>query len=183
MKTTTTFLVAVLALSAHLLKAAESERTAEHILTTPSEHEGKEVTLDVAFVKPVHWKSPVEELAFFHAITMDRKDMKPGGGILVAIPAADAASFAKKYGTDYEGRYEKDELTGTLIASPGRGPRKQIWFVDTSGQAAAMIENKKLNIEDDGGPDPAERGQGRGPRERRKDRGGNPGGDVQSAGE
>jgi hypothetical protein len=183
MKTTTTFLVAVLALSTPLLKAAESERTAEHILTTPSEHEGKEVALDVAFVKPVHWKSPVEELAFFHAVTMDRKDMKPGGGILVAIPAADAASFAKKYGTDYEGRYEKDELTGTLMAGPGCGPRKQVWFVDTSGQAAAMIEQKKLSLEDDGRPDPAEQGQGRGPRERRKDRGGNPGAGAPPAGD
>lgn len=183
MKTTTTLLVAVLSLSCPVLNAAESERTAEHILTTPSEHEGKEVTLDVAFVKPVHWKSPVEELAFFHAITMDRRDMKPGGGILVAIPAAEAASFAKKYGTDFEGRYEKDELTGTLMASPGRGPRKQVWFVDTSGQAAAMIEQRKLSIEDDGGPGPGERRQDPGARERRKDRGGNLGGDAPSAAE
>lgn len=159
MKPRTILVTTVLGICAPFSPAGASERTAEHILTTPSTYEGQQVDLDVAFVRPVQWKSPVEDLAFFHAMTMDRNDLKAGGAILVAIPSAEAAAFAKKYGTDYEGRYEKDSLTGTLLASPGRGRHPQIWFVDTSGTAAALIEQKKLELQDDGGRPPREPGR------------------------
>lgn len=165
MKTPFILAVALLGFLTPLLQAAESENTAEFILTNPEQREGQQVTLDVAFVKPVRWKSPVPELAFFHALTMDRKDRKPGGGIIVAVLAAEAAAFTKKYGTDFEGRYEKDELVGTLLASPGRGPRRQVWFVDTSGLAAELIKQNKMNIEDEGKGAPEEQeGAGRPPR-------------------
>jgi hypothetical protein len=151
MKTPTILVVVVLALCPSLLLAAESERTAEALLTTPAEFEGKQVTLDVGFVRPVRWKSPVEEFAFFHAVTMDRNDHKAGGEILVAITAAEAAEFTKKYGTDYEGRYDKDVLAGTFIASPGRNAREQFWLVDTTGKLAEIIAQKKISLQDDSG--------------------------------
>lgn len=126
---------------------ADSKRTAEYLLSSPLANEGKPVTVDVAAVKPVHWKSPFAELTFFHAMTMDRSDRKPGGGILVAVPAADAAAFAKKYGTDFEGRYESDPLKGMFMAS---GPRK-IWVIDLSGQLAQLQAERKLSLPEEAG--------------------------------
>ena len=127
---------------------ADSKRTAVHVLTDPSLYQDKEVTLDVAFVRPVHFVSPFPELAFFHALTVDRTDDKPAGSLLVAIPSANATSFARKYGTDFDGRGEKDTLRGTLVAA-GPGPRGKIWVVDTSGQLLKLIDERKKNLPED----------------------------------
>lgn len=150
MKTTYCFLLGFLVATIPLLQASDSKRTAEYIFTTPTDFEGKEVTLDVSFVKPVPWKSPVAELAFYHAMTIDRQDYKPGGTILVAVAATDSAKFAKKYGLDFEGRRNSNQLKGTLVASPGReGPK--VWILDTTGKVADLIKAKKLQIQDDEG--------------------------------
>jgi hypothetical protein len=157
MKTLLLSSVAALALFGSLAvgEAADSKRTAEYLLSSPLVHEGKTVTVDVAAVKPVHWKSPFPELAFFHAMTIDRVDHKPGGTILVAIPSAEAARFAKKYGTDFEGRYESDQLKGLFMAS---GPRK-FWVVDVSGQLANLQADRKLSLPDEAGRPVAMGGQ------------------------
>lgn len=136
---------------------AESKHTADYILSTPSDYEGKSVTLDVAFVKPVNWKSPVPELAFFHAMTIDTREKKPGGCILVAILAEKSASFAKKYGLNFDDRNDSDTLKGTLIAAPGKDKEHhhhRVWLIDaTEGKLAELIAAKKLEInEEDGGP-------------------------------
>jgi len=144
--------------------AADSKRTAEYLLSSPLSYEGKTVTLDVAAVQPVRWKSPFPELAFFQAMTLDRMDHKPGGVILVAVPAADSASFAKKYGTDFEGRYESDQLKGLFMAS---GSRK-VWVIDASGQLAKLQEEHKAMLPDEAGRPLAMGGKfgpGRGPRQ------------------
>lgn len=130
--------------------AAESKHNAEYFLSTPMEFENKDISLDVAFVKPVHWKSPIPELAFFHAITIDKRDKKPGGGILIVIPAEDAGKFVKKYGTDFDGRSDSDSLKGVFVATPARGPKGRVWFVDTTGQALTLLEKYKAEIMDDG---------------------------------
>lgn len=143
-------------------QAADSKRTAEYLLSSPLSYEGKTVTLDVAAVQPVHWKSPFPELAFFQAMTLDRMDHKPGGVILVAVPAADSASFARKYGTDFEGRFESDPLKGQFMAS---GPRK-VWIIDVSGQLAKLQEERKALLPDEAGRPLAMGGKfGRGPRQ------------------
>lgn len=166
MKPIACLLTVLLASAPTLLHAADSKRTAEYLLTTPSEFEGKEVTLDVSFVKPVHWKSPVPELAFFHALTMDRRDDKPGGEILVVVPSADAAKFAKKYGTDFKGRNSMTTLRGVLISTTGGRRHMGIWLVDTTGKVADLVEQNKLAIENGergGGPGA---GPGAGPGDR-----------------
>lgn len=127
--------------------AGDSKRTAEYLLSSPLSYEGKTVTLDVAMVQPVRWKSPFAEVTFFHAMTMDRVDRKPGGGILVAVPTADAASFAKKYGTDFEGRFDSDQLKGLFMAS---GPRK-IWVIDTTGHLEKLMAERKVMLPDEAG--------------------------------
>ena len=147
----------LLAALSPVLHASESKRTAHYLLTTPSTFEGKEVTLDVAFVKPVPWKSPVPEIAFFHAKTIDRQERKPGGEMMIVILSEDAAKFARKYGTNFEGRNESNSLKGTFITAPGGGKRGKVWLVDTTGKVADLIKQNKLVIEEDEG------GGGRGP--------------------
>lgn len=165
MKTLHGLLFLLLALAASTLQASDSKRTADYILSTPADFEGKSVPLDVAFVKPVHWKSPVPELAFFHAMTLDRREYKPGGEILVVIPAADASSFSKKYGTDFKGRSTSLPLQGILVAVPGGKMPAKVWTIDTTGKVADLVKDHKLAIEEEsgpgqGGPGP---GPGRGP--------------------
>ena len=111
----------LLAAAGPMLHASDSKRTAEYILTTPADFEGKEVTLDVSFVKPVHWKSPVPELAFFHVMTLDRRDYKPGGEILVVIPSEDASHFAQRYGTDFKSRSYSNPSKALLSRLPAGG--------------------------------------------------------------
>ncbi|MFA7342884.1 MAG: hypothetical protein WC003_01145 [Terrimicrobiaceae bacterium] len=159
MKTLHCLPLVLLAAAAPLLQASDSKRTAEYILTSPADFEGKEVTVDVSFVKPVHWKSPDPELAFFHAMTLDRRDHKPGGGILVVVPSADAAKFAKKYGTDFEGRNESNVFQATLLAAPGRRMHAKVWLLDSTGKIADLLKENKLAIEEEEGGD----GPGRGP--------------------
>ncbi len=119
---------------------AESKHTAEYFLTTPQEFVNQIVSLDVAFVKPVHWVSPNPDFQFFHAMTIDRTDKKPGGGILVAVKAADASSFARKYGTDFEGRNDTTTLKGIFLAGGGAKGRMKVYLVDTTGELKALFD-------------------------------------------
>ena len=139
-----------------MLRASDSKRTAEYLLSTPFQFEGKEVTLDVAFVKPVHWKSPISEIAFFHAITLDRLDHKPGGEIMVVIPSEDAAKFSKKFGASFEGRNESNSLKGIFTTAPGGRDGRKVWLLDTTGKIGDLVKQNKLVIEDgersEGGP-------------------------------
>jgi hypothetical protein len=138
------FMAAVL-LGTAGLSHADSKRTAEYILSSPTQYEGQSVTVDVAVVQPVRFKSPFPELAFFHAMTVDRSDYKGGGGILVAVAAADAEKFAKKYGTDFEGRQDADQLKGILTVSG----RHRVYVIDTTGQLQKLQEERKQTLPDD----------------------------------
>lgn len=165
MKTTHILTLAFLAISAPLSMAGNSKHTAEYIIANSADYEGKEVELDVSFVKPAQWKSPIPELAFFHVVTIDRRDQKMGGSVLVAVKSAEAGSFAKKYGMNFDGRRDSDSLRGVFLAAPGRGPyskaRARVWFVDTTGTAVELIKAKKLELEEDG-PNSAGLGKGNG---------------------
>ncbi len=85
-------------------------------------------------------------------MTIDRSDRKAGGDILMAVPAGDAASFARKYGTDFEGRNDSDSLKGTFlsVARAGGHENSQIWIIDTTGKLAKAIAEKKLSLPADG---------------------------------
>ncbi|TSA30326.1 MAG: hypothetical protein D4R65_13390 [Verrucomicrobiaceae bacterium] len=133
-----------------MLHASDSKRTADYIMTTPTDFEGKEVTLDVSFVKPSHEKSPIPEIAFFHAMTVDKQNRKPGGEIVVVVPSSSASNFAKKFGTDFEYRGESDSLKGIFMAAPG-GPDRhgKVWVIDTTGKVGDLIKQHKLAIMDD----------------------------------
>jgi hypothetical protein len=161
---TITKLTAVILIASSTFGYSQSKRTAEFLRLDPKAHVDKEVTLDVSMVKPVHWKSPIDEISFFHALTIDRTEDKSGGSILVAVPAVDALKFAKRYGTNFDGRNDKDKLVGTFILVSGQGP-SGIWIIDTTGKVAQLIKDKKLTLPDaakggDAGPGP---GPGRRP--------------------
>lgn len=150
---------ALLAISAPL--RAESKHTAEYFLTTPKEFVNQIVSLDVAFVKPVHWVSPNEDFQFFHAMTIDRMDKKPGGNILVAVKAADAGAFARKYGTDFEGKNDTTTLKGLFLAGGSEKGRMKVYLVDTTGELKALFDSGEFSLP---APEPAEGGGQDGPR-------------------
>lgn len=127
---------------------AQSKRTADYLRLAPQTHADKEVSVDVSLVKPVRWKSPLEDVAFFHALTIDRTTDKGGGIILVAVPVADAEKFTKKYGTTFDGRNDKDKLTGTFLLVSGKGP-SGLWLIDTTNKLAQLINDKKLQMPED----------------------------------
>ena len=131
---------------------ADSKRTAEYLLTSPSSHQDSDVTVDVALVKPVHWVSPVADTSFFRVMTLDRSDRKFGGEILVAVPSSEAERFAKKYGTDFEGRYESDSLKGTFLSVGRKDARDggRFWLIDTTGKLKDAIASQKLELPSDG---------------------------------
>ncbi|GAB4170170.1 MAG: hypothetical protein Fur0032_08960 [Terrimicrobiaceae bacterium] len=135
---------------------ADSKRTAEFLLSDPKTYEGREVTLDVAMVRPVQWVSPLPDYAFFHAMTIDRTDGKGGGAILVALPTSESAAFAKKYGTDFEGRNNKTTLRGKFMAAGGNHHRK-VWIVDTTNELETKLRDMKKDLPEaafagEGGP-------------------------------
>jgi hypothetical protein len=140
-------LITVALLAAGSIANAKSKRTADFLRIAPQEHADKEVTVDVSMVKPIHWKSPLEDVAFFHALTIDRTEDKGGGTILVAVPTADAEKFAKKYGMNFDGRNDKDKLTGTFLLVSGKG-QSGLWVIDTTGKLAQLIKDKKLMMPD-----------------------------------
>jgi hypothetical protein len=146
MKAITKLTVAVL-LASCIPGHAESTRTADSLRIHSQTHLDKEVTVDVSMVKPVHWKSPLADVVFFHALTIDRTEDKSGGSILVAVDAAAAGKLSDKYGTNFDGRNDKDKLTGTFILVSGNGP-SGVWMIDTTGKIAALIREKKLALPD-----------------------------------
>jgi hypothetical protein len=157
---TTSKLTALILLASSALGYADSKKTAEFLLVDPKSHVDQEVTLDVTHVKPVHWKSPLAEIAFFHAVTIDRRDGKFGGAILVAVPAEEATKFAKKYGLDFDGRNSTTTLRGTFALVSGRGA-SGLWIVDTSGKLAKLIADKKAEFPVEAGM-PGDMGKGPG---------------------
>jgi hypothetical protein len=160
-----TSLAVTLVLVSTVAASADSKRTAEFLLSDPKAYQDKEVTLDVAMVKPVRWISPLPEIAFFHALTIDRSDKKPGGGILVAVPSGDSAKFAKKYGTDFDGRNSSTPLRGAFIAVGGHeGKRRGVWVVDTTGRLDLLIKERKAFLPDDAADEQKGEGRPRGPR-------------------
>jgi hypothetical protein len=151
MKLTST-LLALLCSFTTTLAFAEPKHTADAILVNAPQSEGKEVSVDVMFVKPVRWKSPDPDFAFFHAETVDRHDKKIGGSILVVVPATEAVKFAKHYGIESNGRNESDKLTGILTTSPSKRVKTRTWMIDTTeGKFAETVKAKKLTIDDTDG--------------------------------
>lgn len=162
---TLTKLTALILMASCALGFSESKRTAEYLRLAPDSHVGKKVTVDVSMVKPVGWKSPVDNIAFFQVLTIDRRDDKSGGAILVAVPAADSEKFAKKYGMNFEGRGDSDRLEGLFTLVSGSGP-SGLWIIDTTGMVAKLIADKKLALPDaarEPGDGPARPGPGRRP--------------------
>jgi len=87
--------------------------SADGYLVSPWDYEGQTIKLNVAFVKPAHFESPLQDIIFYHAMTMTA-DRKPGGEMLIAVPKTESEHFARYYGMDFHGN-TTHPLSGTLL--------------------------------------------------------------------
>lgn len=144
-------IICITALTALLLPAVllGSEKTANGILANPAKNENQSVSLDVAFLRPVRWSSPVPDVAFFYAMTYDRRNRSFGGGILLAAPEADRESLIRRYGVTRDGGQRSPASTTTLRAvlrSTGETGQqgRSLWFLDqTEGEVSEAIKQKR----------------------------------------
>ena len=154
---------------------ASIPESADALLVSPWEYEGHTVKLNVAFVRPTHFQSPLEEVIFYHAMTLT-PDRKQGGEILIAVAKKESEHFARYYGMDPHGRNSRI-LSGTLLlahrphppfhrhpSDSNTGPdaatepakkheARGVWFVDYKGMNADLFsKNKELGLPEGGGP-------------------------------
>ena len=87
--------------------------SADEYLVSPWDYEGKAIKLNVAFVRPAHFQSPLPDVIFYHAMTLT-VDRKPGGEMIIAVPKDQSEHFAHYYGLDFHGRNSRI-LSGTLL--------------------------------------------------------------------
>ncbi len=140
--------------------------TVDFYLTTPDQYKGLMINLDVKGVRPVEFKSPIPELAFFQMTTWDKQKNRPGGHIMLVAPATESTNIMRKYGDDMRRGGDVDRMRGLLILSPGgpegpaptdapappqghrpRGPHRQMWMIDYEGRCSAIIEAHKAEME------------------------------------
>ena len=125
-------------LSSSFAEGLYSKYTADFYKGAYDSYEGKTITLKVAFVKPYSYKSDIEDVRFFHAITRDDVKKMNGGEIPVAVPLAGGEDFIRRYGTAPSEKGQVVNLTGVLRAD-GRG----LWFVDVNGTITKKIDARK----------------------------------------
>jgi len=108
--------------------------------------------LDVAFLRPVRWKSPNPEIAFFLAVTKDRTNGHAGGSILVSIPAAEVEKFCRKYGL-IESKKNTDTLKGVFMSAKVRTGKRGngIWVLDTTGRLQDLFKTGNFEFPDGNG--------------------------------
>lgn len=123
-------------------QAALSKKTADYVILHATELEGKSVTLDVVGVRPMRMLSPIPDVTFFHAITFDDREDRPGGPILVAVPANQGEKFAEKFGSLNPRSKRVEKMSGILIPSSGSPDRKgKVWMIDYEGLSGAVLAN------------------------------------------
>lgn len=121
--------------TALLAEAKYSKYTADYYKGAYDLYEGKEITLKVAFVKPYSYKSDIEDVRFFHAVTNDEQKRMPGGDIAVAVPISAGTDLIKRFGTAPSRDGDSRLLTGILRAD-GHG----LWFVDVNGTITKNLD-------------------------------------------
>ena len=121
--------------SALLAEAKYSTYTADYYKGAYDLYEGKSITLKVAFVKPYSYKSDIEDIRFFHAVTNDEQKHMDGGEIPVAVPLAGGTDLIKRYGTAPSRDGQVRLLTG-ILRPDGHG----LWFVDVNGSITKNLD-------------------------------------------
>jgi len=152
-------------LSAVLLPASlmGSDRTANGILANPAKYEDQNVNLDVAFLRPVRWTSPVPDVAFFYAMTYDKRNRSFGGEILLAAPEATRDTLVRRYGVTRDGGKRKAPSTNQLRAvlrstgETGQAGRSFYYLDQTDGEISEVLRQKRGELgkrlrEDPSGP-------------------------------
>jgi len=122
MKTTCSLLAGLaLLLGAGSLHAATPDG-ADSYLVSPWDYEGHTIRLNVVFVRPANFESPLPDIIFYHAMT-ETLDHRPGGEILIAVPKKDSEHFARFYGMDGRNR-NMHILSGTLLVAHHHHPHR-----------------------------------------------------------
>lgn len=118
-------------------------RTANGVLAEAKQLTDQPVRVDVAFLRPVRWASPVEGLVFFHAMTYDKRNSAPGGEILLAAPEDQSAALAKKYGVTVESRRPSTTALSATLRSTSNDEDRGVFYLDLSdGKLAAALEER-----------------------------------------
>lgn len=115
-----------------------SKFTADYYKGAYDQYEGKEITLKVAFVKPYSYKSDLEDVRFFHAITSDDSKKMPGGEIPVAVPLKSGDDLIRRFGTAPD-EDRKTRLMSGILRADGHG----LWFVDVNGTVTKSIDARR----------------------------------------
>jgi len=118
MKTTSSLLFCLALLFCVGLLHASTPQGADEYLVAPWDYEGQTISLNVMFVRPARFQSPLADVIFYHAATITA-DRKLGGEILIAVPKTESEHFARFYGMNHHGRSSRI-LSGTLLLR--RGP-------------------------------------------------------------
>ncbi len=122
--------------------------TANQILANPDKYKGKEVSLDVALLRPIRWASPVDDFAIFHAMTYDKREKAPGGEILIVVPESSREELVRRYGVAVDGNRRNvstRSLRGNLQTT--RGGAGGLFYLDlTDGAAAEIITEQAVKI-------------------------------------
>jgi hypothetical protein len=122
--------------------------TANEILADPAAHHEKSVRLDVVFLRPVRWTSPVPEVAFFHAITFDKRNQNYGGEILLAAPESARDSLIRRYGVTGDRRKPTTTSLRAVLRNTGSETKRGLWYIDqTEGTLTEAIAEKHAQIE------------------------------------
>jgi len=115
-----------------------SKFTADYYKGAYDQYEGKEITLKVAFVKPYSYKSDIDDVRFFHAITSDDSKKMPGGEIPVAVPLQSSDELIRRYGTAPD-EDRKTRLMSGVLRADGHG----LWFVDVNGNVTKALDARR----------------------------------------
>ena len=118
MKTTASLLCCLALLFGAGSLHASTPQSADEFLVSPWDYQGQTIKLNVMFVRPAHFQSPLPDVIFYHAATLT-VDRRPGGEMLIAVPKSESQQFAGFYGLNPHGRSSRI-LSGTLLLR--RGP-------------------------------------------------------------
>ncbi len=137
--------VVVLALLATGVVQARDPDSIEYYLAHVDEHTDQEIKLDVSHVVPTKFVSPVQDVAFLHVVSLDDVANRPGGSLLLMLPADEQEKIVDKYGLNHKrGRSRKMEpVLRVLSAQAGR---KQYYILDYNGEMAQLVGDQLAEV-------------------------------------
>ena len=118
--------------------------SAKYYKTNPEDWDGKKISVDCIFVTRINGCRQIDGVLFFVAHTIDDKNKKRGGNIVVAVSESESDSFIRKYGTVIErNRSKADKVESTRLRGTFHQLKHGHVYLDKSGEAHARILEHK----------------------------------------